>query len=140
VSLSDPAFHSLSVPIPCVCFCFVLIEGQCASGNDEAQPRNLFEMKRDFVSNTIAVAAPAASFHKMSELWALICALGVTVVVAAEAHWPPVSCERHAGAFGSGFSVGFDINRLECRANWIKRSPTLNVYGVSPYVSVSWPE
>jgi isopentenyl diphosphate isomerase/L-lactate dehydrogenase-like FMN-dependent dehydrogenase len=85
-------------------------------------------MEQDFVPNTIAVAVPAASFHKMSKLWALLLvALGVTAAVAAEAHWPAVSCERHEGAFGSAFSADFDINRLECRANWMKRSPTLNM-------------
>ena len=98
-------------------------------------------MKNDIASNSIAVAALAPSFHKMSKLWALlIVALGLTVVVAAEAYSPPVSCGRHGGAFSNAFSAAFDIDRLECRANWMKRSPTLNIFGVSPYVSVTWPE
>ena len=71
-------------------------------------------MKRDFVPNTIAVAAPAASFHKMSKLWALlICALGVTVVVAAEVHWPPcaVPISRTGLMFESALSTGWRLPR-----------------------------
>jgi hypothetical protein len=66
--------------------------------------------------------------------------LGLTVVVAAEAYSAPVSCERHGGAFSNSLSAAFDIDRLESRTNWMKRSPTLNIFGVSPYVSVTWPE
>ena len=61
-------------------------------------------MKNDIASNSIAVAARAPSFHKMSKLWALLTvALGLTVVVAAEDYSPPVSCERHGGAFSNAF-------------------------------------
>jgi len=98
-------------------------------------------MKNSIAPNTIAIATPKPAFDKMSKRWALVVvALGLTVGVALDVYTPPISCERHGGAFSSGFSADFDIRRLECRANWMTRSPTLNLYGVSPYVSVTWPD
>ncbi len=43
------------------------------------------------------------------------------------------SCERHRGAFSSGFSSGFDIDRIDCRFSSIKLSPTLRIWDSSPY-------
>lgn len=98
-------------------------------------------MKNSIAPNTIAIAAPEPAFDKMSKLWAfVVVAFGLAVVVALEAYAPPISCARHTGAFSNGFSAAFDINRLECRAGTMARPPTLNIFGVSPYASVTWLE
>jgi len=50
----------------------------------------------------------------------------------------PVSCKLHQGEFGNDLSTDFDISRIDCRSAWMKDSPTLHIWGVSPYVGIEW--
>ena len=58
--------------------------------------------------------------------------------IAAGRLEPPTACERHAGAFSNDFSADFDIDRVDCRIPWTKRSPTMHIWGVPPYVGLDW--
>jgi hypothetical protein len=57
---------------------------------------------------------------------------------AAVGDLSPRSCEQHRGPFGDGFSPGYDINKIECRAGWTSNSPKLTLWSVSPYASIEW--
>jgi hypothetical protein len=51
---------------------------------------------------------------------------------------PPIRCERHAAAFSNDFSADFDIDRVDCRFPWMKRSPAIHFWGGAPYVGLDW--
>jgi heme A synthase len=80
------------------------------------------------------------SLSKLSKVWARLTLLGLILSIGAvtEHAGSPVSCERHAGSFGKGFSVDFDIDRIDCKASFLERSPVIQIWGVSPYVAVRW--
>jgi hypothetical protein len=89
---------------------------------------------------SIDVTALPRPFDSRSKLLALLVLVGLVASVAmvTELTRSSISCERHKGAFSNDFSPDFDINSLDCRASWIKNSPTIRFWGVSPYVGVKW--
>jgi hypothetical protein len=87
---------------------------------------------------SIDVAAPCRPLE-LSKLWAVLLAvgLGLTFASAAELPQSPISCGRHQGAFSNDFSPNdFDINSVDCRVSWIKNTPTIRFWGVSPFVGI----
>ena len=76
----------------------------------------------------------------LSKVLARLALLGLIFSIAAvtERAGAPVSCKRHAGSFGRGFSVDFDIDRIDCQASFLEKSPVIQIWGVSPYVAVRW--
>jgi hypothetical protein len=70
--------------------------------------------------------------------WALFVLrwLGLPLVLVAAWAQPPISCERHQGAFSNGFSPNFDIASIDCRASWLKNAPTIRFLGVPPFVGI----
>jgi hypothetical protein len=88
---------------------------------------------------SIDVTALPRPSDARSKLLALLVLVGlVAFVMVAELTQSPISCKRRDGAFSNAFSPAFDINSVECRASWIKNSPTIEFWGVSPYVGVKW--
>jgi hypothetical protein len=76
----------------------------------------------------------------LSKVWAWLALLGIIFSIAAvtEQAGSPVSCQRHVGDFGKGFSIDFDIDRIDCQASFLEKSPIIQFWGVSPYVAVRW--
>jgi hypothetical protein len=89
---------------------------------------------------SIDVIGPLRPVDAKSKLLALLVLVGLILfaMVAELSQSPPISCKRHDGAFSNDFSPDFDINRVDCRASWIKNSPTIRFWGVSPYLAVTW--
>jgi hypothetical protein len=71
---------------------------------------------------------------------AFLLAIGWSQVDIIAEMQSPISCQRHRGAFGDGFSPGFDIDRVDCRFSWIKDSPVLRFWRVYPFVGIQWKE
>jgi hypothetical protein len=92
------------------------------------------------VMASIAASARPKSFGALSKVWPWLVLLGLVLTVAAVAEQTgsPISCERHQGAFSKGFSLGFDIDKTDCRISSIKDSPTIQFWDVPPYVGVRW--
>jgi hypothetical protein len=76
-----------------------------------------------------------------SKSWAILVLafLCLTLASVAERVQSPISCERHQGAFGNGFSPAFDINSVDCRVSWIQNSQTVRFWGVYPFVGIKQP-
>jgi hypothetical protein len=76
----------------------------------------------------------------LSKVLAWLALLGLIFSIAAVTEYAgsPISCKRHKGDFGRGFSVDFDIDRIDCRATFLERSPVIQIWSVSPYVAVRW--
>lgn len=89
---------------------------------------------------SIAGNARPDSFGALSRVWAWLVLLGLVLAVPAVAEQTglPISCERHQGGFGRGFSPDFDIDRTDCRISSIKDSPTVQFWDVPPYVGARW--
>jgi hypothetical protein len=87
----------------------------------------------------IAIDTPRPLRLRLTMLM-LFASMLIVLILAAKGEMipSPISCERHGGAFSNDFSADFDINRVGCRSNWTKRSPTVSFFAVSPYVSVDW--
>jgi hypothetical protein len=90
------------------------------------------------MSSTAIHAPPGLSRSKLLALLALFASAPLIAAAAlAPAIRSPISCERHEGDFRAGdFSAGFDIDRIDCRLDRIKHSPTLHVFAVAPFFSV----
>jgi hypothetical protein len=71
-------------------------------------------------------------------LLAFLLAIGWSQVDIIAEMQSPISCHQHHGAFGNGFSPGFDIDRVDCRFSWIKDSPLVRFWRVYPFVGIQW--
>lgn len=89
---------------------------------------------------SIDMTAVPRPFDSRSKLLAFLVLVGLvaSVVMVTELAQSPISCERHKGDFSNDFSPDFDINSVDCRVSWIKNSPTIRFWGVSPYVGIKW--
>jgi hypothetical protein len=89
---------------------------------------------------SIDVIGPPRSVDAKPKLLALLALVGLILsfAIVAELSQSPISCERHKGAFSAQFSTAFDVDSVDCRAAWIKHSPTIHFWGGSPYVGVTW--
>jgi hypothetical protein len=89
---------------------------------------------------SIDVIGPPRSVDAKSKLLSLLVLVGLVLgfTMVAELNQPSISCERHKGAFNAQFSTAFDVDSVDCRASWIKHSPTIHFWGGSPYVGVTW--
>ena len=76
---------------------------------------------------------------RQSKLLALfvVLVLGLGLVSVIELGKSAVSCKFHGGSFSNDFSPDFDIDRTDCRLAW-RESPVLHLWGVRPYVGLSW--
>jgi hypothetical protein len=76
----------------------------------------------------------------LSKVLAWLALLGLIFSIAAVTEYAgsPISCKRHAGSFGKGFSIDFDIDRIDCQAAFLEKSPVIQIWGIHPYVAMRW--
>jgi len=75
--------------------------------------------------------------HPIDGRFILLCglvlmALNVSFARVTDSFQFPISCEHHEGSFSTDFSIDFDINRVDCRMSWVRKSPTFHFWSVSP--------